>query len=401
MALFKYFPIPNERMGRLWSLSSISDSVIIEFGPMGTSDFALFGFMHLNFRRQNVCSSTHLTDWEIVMGNADRLRLALKEAEEAYHPSHLFVLNSSVGDVIGMDLDGALCEWENEYTAQIVSFPDGGITKDFTYGTRDALNRLATLVAKESVDKIPRTYNLLGCCIDDFNYQADILEFQRMMESYFDAKCLCCFPAGATMEQIEHLGGAECNLVIRTEALAAAQTLEKRMGTPFVFGRPYGYMETLQFLEHIERVTGWTLHRAKVQNDTSDLRLEINRFSMMLRRNRNYQKKALISGNYDTVFGLKSYLENELKLDTLCWTNSRLGKDIPFYTERQWEDAIQTKFDVILSDGVVVRCTSRPGIVISNPCMYIKKYYHYTPFVGFRGAMYLLELLYQAYQTIQ
>ena len=45
MGLCRYLPTPSDRMGILWSLLAIEDSVIVEYGPAGTTHFSmsLFG----------------------------------------------------------------------------------------------------------------------------------------------------------------------------------------------------------------------------------------------------------------------------------------------------------------------------------------------------------------------
>lgn len=48
MNLYRYFPVPSDRMGTLWTLGSIKDAYIVEFGPAGTTHFYIEGFMQLN-----------------------------------------------------------------------------------------------------------------------------------------------------------------------------------------------------------------------------------------------------------------------------------------------------------------------------------------------------------------
>ena len=40
MPLYRYYPIPGDRMGFLWCATQISGLGILEFGPMGTTNFA-------------------------------------------------------------------------------------------------------------------------------------------------------------------------------------------------------------------------------------------------------------------------------------------------------------------------------------------------------------------------
>ena len=48
MQLCKYYPVANDRMGIIWTLSSIENVCVIEFGPAGTTHYALEGIGSLN-----------------------------------------------------------------------------------------------------------------------------------------------------------------------------------------------------------------------------------------------------------------------------------------------------------------------------------------------------------------
>ena len=41
MSLCRYLPVPSDRMGIIWSLLSVKDSIILEYGPAGTTHFSI------------------------------------------------------------------------------------------------------------------------------------------------------------------------------------------------------------------------------------------------------------------------------------------------------------------------------------------------------------------------
>ena len=53
------------------------------------------------------------------------------------------------------------------------------------------------------------------------------------------------------IEDLETAGAARLNLIIRNEALEAGNSLKDRFGTPFVYGAPYGYQGTIDWLKQI------------------------------------------------------------------------------------------------------------------------------------------------------
>ena len=48
MQLCKYYPVANDRMGTIWTLASIKGACVIEFGPAGTTHYAIEGIGSLN-----------------------------------------------------------------------------------------------------------------------------------------------------------------------------------------------------------------------------------------------------------------------------------------------------------------------------------------------------------------
>lgn len=73
MEFYKFFPIPSDRMGTIWTLSSIKDAYVIEFGPAGTTHFAIEGMMQLNGEHRANIYTTHINETDISFGTHKRL----------------------------------------------------------------------------------------------------------------------------------------------------------------------------------------------------------------------------------------------------------------------------------------------------------------------------------------
>ena len=56
----------------MWTLSSIKDAYVIEFGPAGTTHFAIEGMMQLNGHRAYIYT-THINETDISFGTYERL----------------------------------------------------------------------------------------------------------------------------------------------------------------------------------------------------------------------------------------------------------------------------------------------------------------------------------------
>ena len=77
------------------------------------------------------------------------------------------------------------------------------------------------------------------------------------------------------IEDLETAGAARLNLIIRNEALEAGNSLKDRFGTPFVYGAPYGYQGTIDWLKRDFRaVIGEPINEellARIEEKQADL----------------------------------------------------------------------------------------------------------------------------------
>ena len=137
MSLVRFLPTPSDRMGILWSLLCIKDSVIVEYGPAGTTHYSMGLFDELGIDQQNRLFSTHMSEDDVVMGDVSRLEKALMEVDEGYHPKVIFVVASSVSAVIGTDLRGVCAYMQEKVAARLIAFEQGGFRGDYSIGLRE------------------------------------------------------------------------------------------------------------------------------------------------------------------------------------------------------------------------------------------------------------------------
>ena len=87
MQLCKYYPVANDRMGIIWTLSSIENVCVIEFGPAGTTHYALEGIGSLNGNDRAKIYSTHMDQGDVTFGKYDRLEKAIVEIDVNINPN--------------------------------------------------------------------------------------------------------------------------------------------------------------------------------------------------------------------------------------------------------------------------------------------------------------------------
>ena len=397
MGLYKYYPIPSDRMGALWTLLPIKGSCILEFGTSGTTRFELNSFAKMQGNQNSKIFSTHLDETDIAMGQMLRLNNAVDEIIENHKPPVLFIMPSTLSATMGTDITAYCCEYQQKYVdTKIIPIKSDGFHGNWNIGIMDTLNILANNLPIETEKSTMLTYNIIGSCADDFNYYADLYEIQRILKEGFEAKPVCIMTSDAHISDFKAMGGVHVNIVLRSEGIAAAQTLEKRFGTPYVYGRPYGLKGTLEWIKKISEVLkiSCTQEFIKLEKKQLESALKIVSSHAIQRR----KISIALGGHTDVVKGLKDFFENEVGFTIAhAWCNcpDMSSEEVPFYNENKWEELVKEgEFDVLMGNAIMLNLGKDQckKLQIDNPnYKFSFLQYPYTPFIGFRGALYLLN----------
>ena len=202
-------------MGILWSLLAIEDSVIVEYGPAGTTHFSMSLFGELGVDQQNRLFNTHMIEDDVVMGDVSRLEKSLVEVDQGYRPRVIFVVASSVSAVIGTDLQGVCAYMQEKVDARLIAFEQGGFRGDYSAGIQAAYRLLAEDVAEADVPRNAGTYNILGASAGSFRMESDVREIERLMREAFGMELNACLCLDTSVEKIQRMGCAEINLAVR------------------------------------------------------------------------------------------------------------------------------------------------------------------------------------------
>jgi len=244
------------------------------------------------------------------------------------------------------------------------------------------------------------TFNIIGSCADLFRFQADAMELVRIMEGAFGIKPLCVMTSDTSVTEIENMGGAHINLVIRREGEPAAKHLQQRFGTPYLLGRPYGIDGTTRWLEQITQIAGLTPDAAFLKDQREISRQQLASVMPSLRHIiRAHPEEAVLSlgGHADVVRGVLSFGCGELSLARgTCWCDcpDMTTEDIPYFSEDQWTRAVQEhKKGYLMASGEALEWAGRnTKLQISNPDTKWRLHPYEPPFMGFRGAVHLVNL---------
>lgn len=394
MGLYKYYPIPSDRMGALWTLLPIKGSCIVEFGTSGTTRFELNGFARMQGHQHSKIYTTHLDESDIAMGKIHRLDEAIAEIVEKENPPVVFVMPSTISAIIGTDIEASCMEYEEKYpNTRFIPVKNDGFKGNWTLGVKNTLNLLATKLPKKREKTEQITFNVIGSCADDYNYHSDYLEIVRILEGCYNAKPLCILTSNTSISDIQAMSSAHINLVLRKEGVLAAKTLEKNFNTPYLLKRPYGLSETLGWIEEISAILNVRPNEDFINAERDEVARTLSKAEDFFR-----DKTAIIGGHRDVVQGILGFAREEAGLTIAhAWCNcpEMATEDIPFYDEKKWEDVVKnSQYHILMGNAMTLKLgnPSANKVQIDIPNY---EYRHtidpHTPYVGFRGALYLFN----------
>lgn len=402
MSLCRFYPTPSDRMAIIWSLMPIGNAVVLEYGPAGTTHFGGGLYSSLGLELGKTLFTTHISEDDVIMGDVSRLENAIREIDEAYHPEIIFVVAAAVIAVIGTDIAGVCQYMQDEVHARLISFEEGGFRGDYTYGLRSVYRMLADVVVQPAA-KQKKTYNILGASAGSFRIRSDVWEIRNLLREAFGWECGCCLGLDCNVEDIEAMGSADLNLVLRTEALEAAGIIKQKCGTPYHYGVPYGYTGTLRWLQALETLVGTEINPALVKRlRDKTLRLTPMGGPMGMGMMGRSQPKVSIQADYDTLLGFRQAMqEMDLQVEHMVCSHSLKAVSTPTegigYLSKE-KDRIRLFSGLegqwcLGSDEMGMFCREKDYFtLISAPFNSKFQRAAHLPFMGEKGMDYLVEL---------
>ncbi|MFH1139471.1 MAG: nitrogenase molybdenum-iron protein alpha chain [Pseudomonadota bacterium] len=222
-------------------IGPVGDMIHITHGPIGCGFYSWLTRRNL-YRPKGedgrnyltYCFSTDLQDEDIIFGGEKKLRRAIREAVEIFHPRGITVHSTCPVGLIGDDVKAAAREMQKELGVEIMAFNcEGYKGVSQSAGHHIANNTLFTqLVDSEPPETAvpPFSINILG----EYNIGGDAWEIERVLE-----KCginvVAVFSGDARMDEFRQAQFASLNLVMCHRSINyLAEMMEKRFGIPWV-----------------------------------------------------------------------------------------------------------------------------------------------------------------------
>lgn len=410
MSLTRFLPVPSDRMGIIWSLLSIDDAVVLEYGPAGTTHYSMSLYGDLGIEQENRLFTTHMREDDVVMGDTSRLENALIEIDKNFEPKVIFVLASSCSAVIGTDLRGVCATVAPKIEARLITFEQGGFRGDYSAGIKETYKLLCEKFIDGTGEKRKGTYNILGASIGSYRCKSDVLEMKRMLEEAYGMECSACMCFDSSLEQIRNMGSAEVNLVMRPEALDTAIFLEKRYGTPYICGMPYGYRGSMEWISGIGMLLG-KKPSEKIMSELKKKSMTASQYKMYGRMLKRDKAEAYIYGDAETVKGLGAFLgdmgihsSHLLSIHNLTGLKG-LPEDIKYIpAEKERLEILKGLRSVlVLADDTSKRFldSSNTYMRIANPVIDGALVATHMPVAGIRGADMLMEYIAGYFNTLR
>jgi nitrogenase molybdenum-cofactor synthesis protein NifE len=405
MSLYRYLPTPSDRMGLIWALLTAPGAIVLEYGPAGTTHYSVGSYGAMGLEPNQKIFTTHLGQEDVVMGDVSRLEEAIRELDQNYAPNVIFVVSSAVISVIGTDIAGVCSYMQQETKAKLIPVDTGGFKGDYTTGLRRGFGLVAETFCTQPAPEKKPCYNILGAAPNHYRVKSDLWEIKDLMQQAFGYQPHAVLGLSCEGEQLRTAGIASINLVMQAEALLAAQYLEKRYGTPYLYGAPYGYTGTMKWLEQIGKALSLPISpqlTAKLQKRRMQS-AGYKMYAAMYAQKKN-KPNAVLIGSYDQIVGFSAVMD-EISLPVslkICSHSLAEIRSSGLETDGILSPADEkekiallkgVKHSLVLGDDIsLYLCAdSCEKVTTAFPLVQHSQIAEHLPFMGIRGMDYLLE----------
>lgn len=400
MGLYKFRPEPSSRMGISWTLSTIKEACIIEYGCMGHMYYGNASLIRKGIYQRDGMYSTHLSEIDISLGKTRNLDKVVEKVVEMGIHKCIFLLPSSIPELTGVDLETKIYDYRDLYPdMKFIGFKKGGFKNSENDGIEEAILNIVKEIPVKNIEKDRMTYNIIGSCADLFKFREDELEIVRMLDTAFGIKPISILSSNTTISQIEKMGAASINIVLREEGLKGAKFLESTFGTPYIHKRPYGYEGTKDWIEKISEILDIPIKREFLMEER-ELKFTMESLRPYFHHELSEHEdlaRLNLGGNREVVKGILEFGKELGFKQGFCWCERKNAstEEIPYRPEDEWSKFIKEKGKdlITMASGEALNYGKiNPMMQISNPDVAWRINPYEPPLVGYRGAMHLINL---------
>jgi len=255
-------------------LGPTRDIVNIVHGPIGCSFYSWLTRRnqthtptdeHDNF--MTYCFSTDMTEENIIFGGEKRLRQAIQEAYDLFHPKAIAVFSTCPVGLIGDDVHQVSAEMKKQLGINVFAFScEGYKGVSQSAGHHIANNQIFKhVIGEDDTERSQWSINLLG----EYNIGGDAFVIEDLLERC-GIELVSTFSGNSTYDQFANAHMARLNAVMCHRSINyVADMIEKKYGTPWIKVNFIGanatakslrkiaeYFDDRKLTENVERVIG-------------------------------------------------------------------------------------------------------------------------------------------------
>ncbi len=180
-----------------------------------------------------------VSEIEAIMGDDDKLIRDVVSAARELKPRFTALIGAPIPYMIGTDLPAVAGIVEEETGIPSIGFPANGMGL-YTKGISMALAAVTERFAQGETGRSREpSMNVIGLTPLDFSLNGTAESIWRWAEA-LGFRRGACMAMGSSLDEISRAGEAHVNLVVSYGGLEAARILERRYGTPWIAGVPFG-----------------------------------------------------------------------------------------------------------------------------------------------------------------
>jgi nitrogenase molybdenum-cofactor synthesis protein NifE len=233
-------------------LYPIADAIHLVHGPAGCAAYTwdIRGALSSGPELHRLSFSTDLREYDVIHGGEPKLRKALNELIERYHPEAAFVYSTCIVGIIGDDVAAVCKKVSAVYGIPVLPVDSEGFKGTKRDGYKAACAALMQLVGKGPTAGITKhSINILG----DFNLAGEVW----IIKDYYKkmgVEVVAAITGDGRIKEIERAHGAALNLVQCAGSMKyLAQLMTAKYGTPALQVSYFGIEDMAESLYSVAR----------------------------------------------------------------------------------------------------------------------------------------------------
>jgi 3,8-divinyl chlorophyllide a/chlorophyllide a reductase subunit Z len=393
-------PVSNGYWGAMWTFTSLADVEVVVDAPVGC--YSLPATATINYtdalpELENLASS-NITEIEVTLDGTTRkvlnaVKRIKQREEEKGHKKYLIVVSSQESELIGADHVMSLARKHPD----TIYFSSHAFEQD-EWKSRDvALHWLYQIYNEREGKQVTerpvrsRAVNIIGPTYACFNSYADLHELERLIRGA-GGELHYSFPFGAKYDEMYKLDESSVNVVMYREF---GETLAQELGKPYLFA-PFGMQETTDFVLELGKLLGTTAEaKAFVQKEKRETLRPVWDIWLGAPQDFYNSTKIAIISNESYALGLKRFLADELGMQICLVVNRQKSNDTNNYILRNRLAAERPTFVMgSLNERIYMAEAGLTAkfIPAALPVPLITRSVG-TPYMGYRGAVYLMQII--------